>query len=327
MRKRLILVLPIAVVAGWFFLKYYKITGLEKLDLQPRDAKETASGADASGLPPARTEGDTIRIATFHVNPLDDAKLANRPLAGHLVKLIRGFDIVAIQHVVTGNRNLLVRLVEEVNAEGRHYNFATGPRDQDAPGRPMTAMLFDQASVEIDPSTVCLIEDPANRLRHRPLVAAFRARGVEPTQAFTFTLISVHVSPDRAAQELDLMDEVFRRVRDDGRNEDDIILLGDIGADDRHLAQWEQALYLTCAVSRTPSTLRGTRLSDNLLFDRRATIEYTGHSGVTDVMRELDLSTQEAGDLSDHLPVWAEFSIYEGGQAGPLASRPGKTTR
>lgn len=327
MRKRLILVLPIVALAGWYFLKHYEIEGLEDLGIQPRDVQKTASDPQQSGLPPARTEGDTIRIATFNVHPLDDAKLANRHVAGHLVKLIRGFDVVALQHVVAGNRSLLVKLLEQVNADGRHYTFATGPREEDSPDRPLSVLLFDQASVEIDPSTVWLIEDPANRLRHRPLVAAFRARGPEPTQAFTFTLVSVYVSLDQAAQELDLMDEVFRRVRDDGRNEDDIILLGDLSADDRHLTLWEQTLHLTWAISRTPSTTRGTRLSDNILFDRRATVEYTGRSDVLDVMRELDLSTQEASEISDHLPVWAEFSIYEGGHPGSLASRPGKTIR
>jgi len=26
--------------------------------------------------------------------------------------------------------------------------------------------------------------------------------------------------------------------------------------------------------------------------------------------------------VSDHMPVWAEFSAYEGGQPGRIASRP-----
>jgi hypothetical protein len=44
---------------------------------------------------------------------------------------------------------------------------------------------------------------------------------------------------------------------------------------------------------------------------------------VYDFLREfnLDLETQ-ALQVSDHLPIWAEFSVYEGGRAGPLAARP-----
>jgi hypothetical protein len=56
-------------------------------------------------------------------------------------------------------------------------------------------------------------------------------------------------------------------------------------------------------------------LADNILFDRRATVEYTGRSGVLDMIRELDLTRQEALEVSEHLPVWAEFSSYENGQA------------
>jgi hypothetical protein len=57
-------------------------------------------------------------------------------------------------------------------------------------------------------------------------------------------------------------------------------------------------------------------LADNILFDRRATVEYTGRCGVVDLIRELDLTPQAALEISEHLPVWAEFSSYENGQRG-----------
>ena len=34
------------------------------------------------------------------------------------------------------------------------------------------------------------------------------------------------------------------------------------------------------------------------------------------MMREFELTMPEALEVSEHLPVWAEFSVYEGGQAG-----------
>ena len=68
-------------------------------------------------------------------------------------------------------------------------------------------------------------------------------------------------------------------------------------------------------MTATPTTTRGSRLADNILFDRRATVEYTGRWGVLDMVRELDLTPQEAMEVSQHQPVWAEFSSYENGQA------------
>ena len=180
--------------------------------------------------------------------------------------------------------------------------------------------------MEIDRGTVHLVGDPAGRFRHKPLVAAFRARGPAEAEAFTFTLIDVQVDPARAAAELDLLAAVYRAVRDDGRNEDDIILLGDLEADPEHLGQLGRVPDLVAAVSNIPTTTRGGRLADNILFDRLATVEFTGRAGVFDLMRECDVSLAAALEISEHLPVWAEFSVYEGGQPGHVAmqSRTGR---
>ena len=48
-------------------------------------------------------------------------------------------------------------------------------------------------------------------------MAAFRVRGLPEAEAFTFTAINVHASPDRATAELDALADVFRAVRDDKR--------------------------------------------------------------------------------------------------------------
>ncbi len=71
-----------------------------------------------------------------------------------------------------------------------------------------------------------------------------------------------------------------------------------------------------------PTTVRGTQLLDNILLDRRATCEFTGRVEVVDMMREFELTMPEAREVSEHLPVWAEFSAYEGGQAGHASQNP-----
>lgn len=319
--KRLILLVPVVALLGWYAHNHLDIQGLQDLGLSG-DASPTSSESQSPALPPVPEGKTTLRIATFHINPLDEKKMAQPRVLARLVDLIRRFDIVAVQHVLAPNRNLLIRLLNELNAGGRYYTFAIGPAEALSPSAPSSVFLFDRATVEIDPSTITLIEDPGNRIRHSPLVAAFRARGADPTQAFTFTLVNVHTSPDNVAAELELIDDIYETVRNDGRNEDDIIVLGDIGASTYHFDLWRRTLHITRAVANAPSTTRGTALLDNILFDDRATVEYTGRSQVLDVMRELDLSVQEAAEISDHLPVWAEFSVYEGGQAGPVAGLP-----
>ena len=75
-------------------------------------------------------------------------------------------------------------------------------------------------------------------------------------------------------------------------------------------------------ISGVPTNTRGTAHYDNIVFDARGATEFTGRAGVYDMMREQNISMQEALELSDHLPVYAEFHIREGGAPGRVASQP-----
>ncbi len=53
-----------------------------------------------------------------------------------------------------------------------------------------------------------------------------------------------------------------------------------------------------------------------------AMVEAGEAAGVLDVVREFNLTQEQALKVSDHLPIWAEFSVYEGGRPGTVAARP-----
>ena len=94
----------------------------------------------------------------------------------------------------------------------------------------------------------------------------------------------------------------------------DVILLGNLQSDDQHLGQLGKLLGVSALLSGVPTTVRGASLLDNILLDRRATSEFTGRAEVVDMMREFELTMPGAQQVSDHLPIWAEFSAYEGGR-------------
>lgn len=301
-------------LGSWYFFSHYRIEGIDALKIEPRDAPSSTGARQA---PARKLAKSTIRIAAANFGPLDANRLAKPGVANRVAHIIRQFDLVALQDIQAPDQRLLVRLVEEVNAQGRRYHFAVPPAVGRDVVRQYNAFVFDTETVQIDWTTVASVDNRDGRFRHPPLVAAFQARGPEPGEAFTFTLINVHTPLDRAKEELDSLASVYRAVRDSGRNEDDIILLGQIGTDDEHLGPLARIAHLTCALWGVPTTTRGTRLVDNLLFDRRATVEFTRRAGVLDIMREFNLSLREAAETSEHLPVWAEFSVYEGGQIAP----------
>jgi len=311
--------LTVCVAIGfgiWYFVTHFRILGLEAVKVQPRTLAPTAEAAP-SFIPPAPLPGKkAIRLATANFGPLDHAKVAKQHVAGRLVQTIRQFDLVAVQGIQARDQGLLVQLLELTNTGGRHYDYAVAPQVGREPTRQYNAFVFDNDTIEIDRRTVAWVENREGQFADPPLVAAFRCRGPAPNEAFTCTAINVQISPERTAEELAILAKVFRAVRDDGRNEDDIILMGTLGTDEEHLGPLAVLPNVCTAVSATPTTLRGTWAVDNILFDRRATSEFTHRSGVLDLVRQFNLSPREAAEVSDHLPVWVEFSVFEGGQAG-----------
>lgn len=322
-RLAFILLMVATVVGGIYLALNYEIqTQYEQgkvayWKIVPRSPAFSGTSAGVSAESPKGPGRPAIRIASFHLGRFDDVKLANRRVSDVLVRLLPQFDLVAIQGVRGKNQGVLVRLTEQLNAAtGRAFDFATCPTQQRDGVEHYSAFLFDRARIEVDRMTVRFVEDPLGRFRFKPLVGLFRVRGPDPAEAFTFRLLNVEVDRDRVSQELDLLAEAYRAVRDADRNEDDIILLGDLETDDQRLGALGKLLGVTALLSNVPTTVRGTELLDNILLDRNATREFAGRVEVVDLLREFELTMPGAMEVSEHLPIWAEFSAYEGGQAG-----------
>ena len=239
-----------------------------------------------------------------------------------LAETVRKFDLVAIQEVRSTTDDILPRFLELINTTGRHYDFVIGPRLGRTNSKEQYAFVFDTQTIEVDRGSIYTVDDRDNLFQRPPMVASFRVRGPPPDQAFTFTLIDIHTEPDEAEAEINALAQVYRAVRNDGRGEDDIILMGDLNADEKKFGPLKQIPNISWVISGAPTNTRGTKTYDNMIFDHTATVEYTGHAGVFDIMREFNLTLNQALEVSDHFPVWAEFSAYEGGTPGRFAARP-----
>lgn len=334
MRRFLVLVVPL-VLAGlaWQFNQNYRIVGLDQLRIVPRDAtaqdKSTTRRDEPRDNTPA-SDNETIRVASFNIQVFGESKLAERDVMDLLAKVVRQFDAVAIQEVRSRQQDVLPRFVELINADGGQYDFCIGPRLGRTDSKEQYAVVYNRATLEFDRETLYTVEDADDLLHREPLVATFRARGPDPSEAFTFTIVDMHVDPDDVQREMDVLDDVFRAVRNDGRDEDDILLVGDFNTDDQHLGELAYLPYVTCVVVGTNTNTRRSHEYDNIVLDGRATTEFTGKGGVLDLREAFGLSLDAALRVSDHFPVWAEFSTREGAGGTVVATRspqPGKSTR
>ncbi|HEV7282425.1 MAG TPA: endonuclease/exonuclease/phosphatase family protein [Pirellulaceae bacterium] len=257
-----------------------------------------------------RSGADAVRIATFNLQVYGEAKASNPFVMQRLAAIVRLFDVVAVQEIRTLDETHLQKLLALVNAEGRQYLYVAGPRLGRTVSKEQYAYLYDATKLECDRSQIYTVEDKSDLLHREPLVAWFRVRGLPPADAFSFTLVNFHLDPDEVDRELPLVDEVLRAVKNDGRNEDDVILLGDFNADQIEFAERASLPGMQWVVRDLPTNTRGSAAYDNIVFIGYDTEEYIS-GGVFDFVREMNLSLEDALKVSDHLPVWAEFSVVE----------------
>lgn len=270
--------------------------------------------------PPAQT-GDTIKICSFNVQVFGTSKLKKPQAMDVLTKVVRRFDVVAIQEVRSTDDTVVPKFVEMINSDGSKYDFVIGPRLGRTNSKEQYAVLFNTARIELDRGSVYTVDDPQDLLHREPLVARFRVRGVPQQQAFTFNLVDIHTDPDETVTELDALGDVFVGVeRKSGGG--DVILLGDLNVDEYHLGKLGQLPGIAHAITGTTTNTRRNKMYDNIVFNRQAAAKYTGRSGVLDLQNEFNMTEQAALEVSDHCPIWAEFSVHEGGAGSVVAGRP-----
>jgi endonuclease/exonuclease/phosphatase family metal-dependent hydrolase len=257
---------------------------------------------------------DTIRIACFNLDNFDRHKSQSPATLQSLAGIIRSFDVVAVQEVRCLEQHVIPRLVDAVNGQTQDFDFVIGPHVGRFEMKEQFAFIYNRKRIELNKSDVYTVQDPDDLIHSEPLVGWFRARGVNPAEAFTFTLVNIRTDGTTGETEREnrLLRGIFENVRNDQRGEDDVILLGDFQVPTavlRPLAQLPSATYV---IAETPTDPAQSTQRDNIIFDSLATVEFTGRSGVVDFLRQMNLTLEQAQMVSHHLPVWAEFSTFEG---------------
>lgn len=348
------LVVLLLVGGGWYFLRHYEIEGLDEVSISPKGELEDESTFISyqqepmirSALTPAnqgavnaRAENPftltnsiasskfspaaspvrapaNLRIASWALDGFGPTKLANPLARQNLARVIRGFDIVALQQIASIERDLVSRLVDSINEGDGRYDYvlgtSTGPDDRPE----QLAFIFDATRVRVDRQQTYTIQDPENKISFDPLVAWFRAAEPPPNQAWTFSLVNVRIDLARAPSEVALLGEMMEAIRKDGRGEDDVVLAGLFQADDAYLIPTLGGEKVRAAVSSRPTDIFGKYQTSNILVDLNTTSEYVARGGVLDYLRQYSLNVSQAEAVSSQLPVYAEFSVIEG---APLA--------
>jgi deoxyribonuclease-1-like protein len=290
----------------------------------------TIPGAQAPTRPrstpgaPIEKPADTIGVASYNIQVFGASKLEKPWVVDILAEIVRHFDIVAIQEVRAKEDRILPEFVAAINANGSRYDFVIGPRQGRTTSTEQYAFVYDTNRIEVDRSSIGSMSDPADVLHREPMVARFRTRTNSAGIPFSFWLVNIHTDPDEVASEINVLADVFRVMQTARADEDDVILLGDFNASDREFDRLGQVPGITWAVTGISTNTRKNKMYDNILFSRVATTEFTGRWGVVDVQSVFNLTLDQALEISDHFPVWAEFRMGESSPANNTAQLPGR---
>jgi endonuclease/exonuclease/phosphatase family metal-dependent hydrolase len=253
---------------------------------------------------------NSIKIATWNIQNLGGTKNDQEIL--QIAKIIKDFDVVAIQEVVGKDpkgAQAVAKIWNELNRMGSKWDYRISNRTK-SPSANMSeryAFIWKTSRLRLvnKPYLDSALEDLCVR---EPYIAKFTAKKMDDS----FFLINYHsrVHSQNPEEEIKYFKEYPERLKSEN-----IIIAGDFNLNERH-SVWNNlyAMGFKASLQNSPTTLKrkckfGKYLShsiDNIYFNAR---QFTSiNSGKIDFVTNCENLTN-ARFLSDHLAVFNEFSF------------------
>ena len=321
---------PVVSVAGIVFVLGMVVTG--KVDLAAIHfgggsvsgtafAAGTTSDIQPVSLPAATGKSpQTMSLATFSIQNFDATKANDAGIISVLASVISRFDIVAIQGV-SKDAAAIATLMQKLKASGGQFGSQVSPPVGREGEMQCFGFIWDEARIQLMPGSVFVVQDPTDRMQFEPMVGSFETRfgSTGGRSPFRFTLINAHANPSGSSvtspmNEMNVLDDVYQSVRQYGyqkTGEEDFILLGNLGVNTAGLGELGGIPNLVSIGGDCLTDTLQTKTLDHILIDQTRTREYTGRFGLVDLQKQFGLTQQQALMVSDHLVLWAEFSVYE----------------
>lgn len=259
-------------------------------------------------LPPA---DDTITIAAFNIQILGKTKREKTEVMDILALTVREFDVVLVQEIRDVSETTAPIFLDIINAlDGPEYAFIRSERLGRSTSKEAYAYFYNTYTVSYLEGTAHVWDDADDIFEREPYIASFIAG------EFDFTLVGIHAKPDDAVNEIASLTLVFDSIKA-GQLEQDIIVMGDFNADGSYYDEDDDTQPLRAPVYRwTVSNEVDTMTKTDWTYDRIVMLDSTYSSEYvmdsTDVYyfnEVYGLSQSFTEEVSDHFPVFAEFSV------------------
>ena len=265
---------------------------------------------------PNRRVDENLLIATWNIQNFSD-RHTTRAIQ-YIADICERFDVVALQEVKTNLRGL-ARAQEQL--PGNYKILVTDPTGN----HERFAFLYDKRTV-IPTGLVCEIgfnvpgeSHEGFQLHRMPYCASFRAG------RFDFVIANVHIFFGQGAAGEDMREEEIKRLADFIQKrakterlkvfDRDFFVMGDFNIvkdGDRFFKALKDRKFVMPPSRRT--NFKRTKTFDRIVWVERESFAFSGEINVVPFGQVLFQDKNPKGgrkEISDHLPLWAEFRINE----------------
>jgi endonuclease/exonuclease/phosphatase family metal-dependent hydrolase len=248
----------------------------------------------------------TITIASFNIQILGEKKVGKVDVMETVAKIIRRYDLVAIQEVRSTHDDILKKLLGYVNMEGQRYDYIISSRLGRTTSKEQYAFIYNTATIKPIANSNYVVKDTDDVFEREPFVSSFKSGN------FDFTLVDIHTKPEDTPSELTHLAVVVNSIYKNSK-EKDIIALGDMNADGSYYKEntlnsifspWVQLI----GNSVDTTVAQSSNTYDRMIASPEADKEYAGGSGVFRWDSEFGMTDMNyIKSVSDHYPVYAVF--------------------
>jgi endonuclease/exonuclease/phosphatase family metal-dependent hydrolase len=253
---------------------------------------------------------NTVKIAAFNIQVFGTTKASKPDVMVTLAKIVRTYDMVAVQEIRDQSQTALPLLVSYVNENSSQYDFVASERLGRTSSKEQYAYIYNTQTIELTGTPHTYPEPTGTDPFHRqPFITSFQTLNGN----FDAVLITIHTDPDEATEEINTLDDVVEYAQSEYPGEQDFIVMGDLNADGSYFnensASDMSGTEYAWIIDNSQDT---TTKSTNYTYDRiilTDTSDYTGDCGVFRFDTEYELNYDETVAVSDHYPVYAVFWI------------------
>jgi endonuclease/exonuclease/phosphatase family metal-dependent hydrolase len=233
--------------------------------------------------------------------------MAKGEVAGILADIISRADLTAIQEVRSRD---IAPVVQFMRLLPPRYAYVLGLREGRSASKEQFWVIYDTTKLRLLGENTWA--DPEDIFERPPLGIYFQTM-----DTFDFILIDTHIQPANAAREIAAIPGVVQYYQELW-NETDVVIAGDFNADGSYYDETDLAAifpqtgyHIIITNGYDTTVAAGDNTYDRIIITASAIEDYTGLCGVIRFEDAYDFSalTIQPRHVSDHYPVWAEFTI------------------